>query len=235
MKTVRLTMAQALVAVPDRPEDRDRRPARCRCSPASSRSSATATSPASARRWRRCRTSCRPGAARTSSRWRWPRSASPRRSGAARSWSRPARSGRARTNMVTAAGVAHANRLPVLLLVRRHLRQPPARSGAAAGRALRRPDHHRQRRLQAGDPLLGPHHPARADHALAAAGGRDDARPGRLRPGLHRPAARTCRPRPSTIPTAFFEPRVHRIRARGPTRASSPPRPRRCCAGRRSR
>ena len=28
------------------------------------------------------------------------------------------------TNMVTAAGVAHTNRLPVLLLSRRHLRQP---------------------------------------------------------------------------------------------------------------
>ena len=51
-------------------------------------------------------------------------------------------------NMVTAAGVAHANRLPILLLVGRHLRQPGARPGAAAGRALRRPDHHRQRRVQ---------------------------------------------------------------------------------------
>ena len=29
-------------------------------------------------------------------------------------------------NMVTAAGVAHSNRLPILLLVRRHLRQPRA-------------------------------------------------------------------------------------------------------------
>ena len=67
---------------------------------------------------------------------------------------------------------------------RRHLRQPPARPGDAAGRALRKPDDHGERRLQAGLPLLGPHHAARADHRLAAAGGGRDARSRRLRPGL---------------------------------------------------
>ena len=46
----------------------------------------------------------------------------------------------------------------------RHLRQPRARPGAAAGRALPRPDDHRQRRLQGRDPLLGPDRAARADH-----------------------------------------------------------------------
>ena len=35
-------------------------------------------------------------------------------------------------NMVTAAGIAHANRLPVLLICRRHLHQPPARPGACS-------------------------------------------------------------------------------------------------------
>ena len=67
---------------------------------------------------------------------------------------------------------------------RRHLRQPPARPGDAAGRAFRKPDDHRERRLQAGLPLLGPDRAARADHRLAAAGGGGDARPGRLRAGL---------------------------------------------------
>ena len=62
------------------------------------------------------RTNCRPGAARTSRAWRSPPSASPRRCAAARSWSPRRRSDPGATNMVTAAAVAHANRLPVLLL-----------------------------------------------------------------------------------------------------------------------
>ena len=40
------------------------------------------------------------------------------------------------TNMVTGAAVATVNRLPVLAPARRHLRQPPAPSRAAAARAL---------------------------------------------------------------------------------------------------
>ena len=91
------------------------------------------------------------------------------------------------TNMVTAAAVAMANRLPLLLLGGDTFAGPRARPGAAADRAVRRSDHHRQRLLQAGGPLLGPHHPARADHLVAAAGGRHHARPGDLRAGLHRP------------------------------------------------
>ena len=42
------------------------------------------------------------------------------------------------TNMVTAAAVAHVNRLPLLLLARRRLRQSPARPGPAADREFRR-------------------------------------------------------------------------------------------------
>ena len=62
--------------------------------------------------------------------------------------------GRGATNMVTAAAVAHVNRLPVLLLPgdifasrrpdRRHLRQSSPRPGAAATRDRRRPDRDRQ-------------------------------------------------------------------------------------------
>ena len=44
-------------------------------------------------------------------------------------------------NMVTAAAVAHVNRVPLLLLARRCLRQPPARSRVAAGRGFRRRHH----------------------------------------------------------------------------------------------
>ena len=63
------------------------------------------------------------------------------------------------TNMVTAAAVAHTNRLPVLLLSGDYYVSRAARPGAAAGRAFRRPDAQRQRRLQAGGALLGPDHP----------------------------------------------------------------------------
>ncbi len=72
--------------------------------------------------------------------------------------------------------------------LRRHFHQPAARSGDAAGRAFRRSDRHRERRVQGGDALLGPDHPSGADPLLAAAGGRHDARSRRLRPGLPRAA-----------------------------------------------
>ena len=45
------------------------------------------------------------------------------------------------TNMVTAAAVAHANRLPVFAVARRRLCRAPARPGTAASRGVRRPDH----------------------------------------------------------------------------------------------
>ena len=92
------------------------------------------------------------------------------------------------TNMVTAAAVAHANRLPAAAAGRRHVRQPHPGPGAAAGRALRRPVGHGQRRLQAGDPLLGPDRAARAGRPHPAPRRRHDARPGDVRAGLPRPA-----------------------------------------------
>ena len=92
-------------------------------------------------------------------------------------------------NMVTAAAVAHANRLPLLLLAGRHVPLAHPRSGAAAGRALRPAVGHGQRRVPARHALLGPHHQPGAGRAVAAARDRHDARPRRLRPGLHRPAA----------------------------------------------
>jgi 3D-(3,5/4)-trihydroxycyclohexane-1,2-dione acylhydrolase (decyclizing) len=50
-------------------------------------------------------------------------------------------------NMVTAAGVAHANRLPVLLISGDTFTNRLPRPRAAAGRAFRRPDRHRERRI----------------------------------------------------------------------------------------
>ena len=65
---------------------------------------------------RRPRGAARPIAARTSRAWRSRRSPSPRRRAGGRSWSRRRRSAPGATNMVTAAAVALANRLPLLLL-----------------------------------------------------------------------------------------------------------------------
>ena len=186
------------------------------------------------RRWRRCRTRCRPGAARTSSRWRWPPSASPRPSGAGRSWSPPPRSGRARPTWSPPPALAHSNRLPVLLL-------------AGDTFANRRPDPVMQQvehfgnptvtvndAFRAVTPLLGPDHAARADHRLAAAGGRGDARPGRLRPGLPRalPGHPGDRLR---LPGGLLRADASgRSRARAPT-ATGWPRRWRCSRPRRSR
>ena len=64
----------------------------------------------------------------------------------------------------------------------RRLRQPPARSRAAAGRGFRRRHGLGQRLLPPGFALFRPHHPARADHAGARARACGADRPGRMRP-----------------------------------------------------
>ena len=168
---------------------------------------------------RRPATTCRRGAARTSRAWRWPRSASPRRCAGARSWWPRRRSGPARTNMVTAAGVAHANRLPVLLL------SGDTFASRLPDPVLQQVEHFDDPSItvndafKAGHPLLGPHHAARADRALAAARCGDDARPGRLRAGLPRPApgrpgrgVRLPRPRSSTTTVHTDRPAAARPR-----------------------
>ena len=66
------------------------------------------------------------------------------------------------TNMVTGAATATVNRMPVLLLPGRLLREPLAASRSAAARAPDRARHQRQRRLPPGLPLLGPDHAAGA-------------------------------------------------------------------------
>ena len=146
---------------------------------------------------------------------------------AGRSWSPPASIGPGATNMVTAAGVAHANRLPVLLLAGDTFANRRARSGAAAGRALRRPDDHRQRRLQGRSRRYWDRitRPEQIIASLPQAVG-VDARSGRLRPGLHRPAARTCRREAFDYPERVLRADASiASRARGPTATSSPRRP----------
>ena len=92
------------------------------------------------------------------------------------------------TNMVTAAAVAHANRLPVLLLsgdtFQHRIVDPVLQQVEHFGD----PTHHRDRRVQAREPLLGPDHEARPDRPVAAAGPGRDARPGDARAGVLRPA-----------------------------------------------
>ena len=68
---------------------------------------------------------------------RWPRSGTPRPRSRAGSSMATSSIGPGALNMVTATGVAHANRLPVLLLAGGHFCQPSARSRLATGRALR--------------------------------------------------------------------------------------------------
>jgi hypothetical protein len=62
------------------------------------------------------------------------------------------------TNMVTAAALAHVNRLPVLLLPGDVFRFARAGPGAAAGRGLPRRRRIGQRLLQAGVALFRSHH-----------------------------------------------------------------------------
>jgi 3D-(3,5/4)-trihydroxycyclohexane-1,2-dione acylhydrolase (decyclizing) len=91
-------------------------------------------------------------------------------------------------NLLTAAALAHANRLPMLMLCGDTFltRLPDP--------VLQQLEHFNnptlgERRLQGGQPLLGPHHPPRADPAIPARSPRHHARPRRLRPRLHWPAA----------------------------------------------
>jgi hypothetical protein len=92
-------------------------------------------------------------------------------------------------NLLTASALAHANRLPMLMLCGdtflTRLPDPVLQQLEHFGNpALGLND-----AFKAVTPLLGPDHPSRADHPDAACGARHDARPRRLRPGLPRVAA----------------------------------------------
>ena len=102
------------------------------------------------------------------------------------------------TNMVTAAAVAHANRLPVLLLLRRHVPAPDRRPRAPAGRALRRPDDHGRRHVQARSAATGTGSPSPPRSSTRSRRRWRHARPGDARPGVLRACRRTSRPRRTT-------------------------------------
>ena len=95
--------------------------------------------------------------------------------------------------------------------VRRHVREPPARPGAAAGRALRRPLDHRQRRVPPGRPLLGSHHRGRSSCCRPCR--RPSRRCSTRRTAAPRSSAcrRTCRRRPTTSRPASSSRVVHEI------------------------
>ena len=93
-------------------------------------------------------------------------------------------------NMVTAAAVAHANRLPLLLLAGDTFALAHPRSRAAAGRALRRAVGHASTTRSGRSRATGiaSRSPAQVAQSLPLAIA-THARPGRLRAGLHRAAA----------------------------------------------
>ena len=115
------------------------------------------------------------------------------------------------TNMITGAATATVNRLPVLLLPGDIFARRNVAPVLQQLESEHTQDISRQRLLQARQPLLGPHLPARADHHGAA---RSDARadqPGRHRAPSPLRCPRMCRPKPTTIPVELFAKRVWTI------------------------
>ena len=176
-------------------------------------------------------TSCRPGAARTSRAWRWPRSAYARATDRRQVMAATTSIGPGALNMVTAAGVAHANRLPVLLLP----------GDTFAGRA---PDPVLQQVEHFGDPTtIGERRvPCRSSRyfdritrpeqllALAAAGGPGAHRPRRRGPGRARAAAGRAG-RGVRLPGGHVRAAACTgCRGRGPTATTSRAPPRSCAA-----
>ena len=121
-------------------------------------------------------------------------------------------------NMVTAAAAAHANRLPVLLLAGDVFASRHSRSGAAAGRAFRRSEPDGDRCLQGGDPILGSHRPAGADHL----GSLPQAVAIMLDPADCGPTflalCQDTQGEAYDYPERFFEPQQHEIRRQRPDR-----------------
>ena len=119
-------------------------------------------------------------------------------------------------NMVTAAGIAHANRLPLLLLSGDTFASRVPDPVLQQVEHVRRPERHGERRLPAGDPVLGPRSRTRRSSSSRCP------RPSR-RCSIPRIAGRpssgcrkTSRRRPSTSRRRSSSRRVHRIRRPGP-------------------
>ena len=165
MKTIRLTAAQAMVRYLARQLNEDGQPLPRRL--------LGDLRPRQRRRHRRGaprrrRRTSRPGAATTSRRMAHAAIAYAKALNRKRAMAVTTSIGPGALNMVTAAALAHVNRLPVLLIPGDVFANRAPRPGAAAGRGLRRRHRLGQRRLPPGQPLLRPHHPARAAADRAA-------------------------------------------------------------------
>ena len=230
--TIRLTMAQALVRYLAAQRTEMRRPAACRCSRGvwAIFGHGNVAGLGEALYGASRRAADLPRAQRAGD-GAWPRSPTPRRSRRRRMMACTTSIGPGATNMVTAAAVAHVNRLPVLLL--------PGDVFAS-----RRPDPVLQQVEDFGDGTVSANdcfrpvsryfdritRPEQILTALPRAHGGAD-RSGRVRPGdagaVPGRAGRGVRlSRAASSPSALWHVRA----ARGRTTASWP-RPRRCCAG----
>ena len=188
--------------IPDAAEDRDRRRDRADLRRRVRHLRARQCRRASARRCIRCATSCRPIARRTSRAWPMPRSPLPRPASAAACMAATSSIGPGATNMVTAAALAHVNRLPVLLLPGDVFANRAPDPVLQQVERLRRRHGHGQRRVPPGVALLRPHHPARADHPGAQPRHAGADRSGRMRPGDAEPLPGRAGRGLSTIPRA---------------------------------
>jgi 3D-(3,5/4)-trihydroxycyclohexane-1,2-dione acylhydrolase (decyclizing) len=216
--TIRLTMAQALtrwIAAQKTVSTAGRALFRA----ASGRSSAMAMSPASARRWLSASRTIRLPTYRAHNEqaWRMRRSPSPRRASAPRAMACTTSIGPGATNMVTAAALAHVNRLPVLFLpgdVFANRRPDP---GAAADRGFRRRHGERRTTASARSRAISTASPgpSRSSAAAARHGGADrsaDCGPVTLA------LCQDVQAEAFDYPESFFDERVWTHRRRGPMR-----------------
>ncbi len=114
-----------------------------------------------ARRFTALASICPPGAAITSRPWPMRPSPIPSSLAAGAPAPSPPPSAPAQTNMVTAAALAHVNRLPCSVRSGRCLRQSRSRSSSPADRGFQRRHHDRQRLFPPGKPLFRPVSPGR--------------------------------------------------------------------------
>ena len=180
MTTIRLTAAQAMVRYLSRADDRGRRAVHRRVS---GRSSATATSPGMGEALHAERDALPTWRGHNEQTMAHAAIAYAKARGRRQAMAVTSSIGPGATNMVTAAALAHVNRLPVLFIPGDVFANRGARSGAAAGRGFRRRHGLGQRLLPPGrryfDRIT---RPEQLLTALPRAMQRDD-RSGRLRPG----------------------------------------------------
>ena len=204
---MRLTVAQALVRFLAAQESSATASAAA-SSPAASASSATATSPGSARRCSSTPTCCPTTRRATSRRWSTSPPATRASATGSATFACTTSVGPGATNMVTGAALATDQPAAGAAAAGRHVRHARAAPGAPAARGAARRDAVGQRLLPAGVALLRPRSSGPSS-SCPPRSRRCACSPTRPRPARSRSRCpRTCRPRRSTCPTAFLEPRV---------------------------